>query len=359
MKTRSLATVAIVLLILAAGVGLLYVTRAQVTPTASAPTATVASPTPTAIATPTATASASPTPQGVYMSKKLGFALELPPLWHQALCGNSDPVGTRLPATEQFTSAGPMEEFMGDVGSPNDRVEVTVQANPQGLSPTAFAAGPNVMVLGTPRSVTFAGRPAAEVQASGPSGEQLAYYVADGDRMYAVLYRTDRSASEPRPDLATMQRIVRSFRFLAAAERQALPEPTPIPAAAATAPALAGMLASAFQQKDFAALERLLSPCVSYGVQQGGGSLITRQLFIAGLRTQFANGLTVTVDTNATRTATYDGETVTYVRSRWNAMPPGNLRPPPSPGQTAQNVDLRLYPTRGGLYWDGNLLVGG
>jgi hypothetical protein len=293
----------------------------------------------------------------MYMSKKLGYALELPPQWHQAICGNSDPVETRLPVVEQVTSAGPMEEFIGHVGSPNDRVEVYVLDNPRGFPPMEFASGPNIVVTGTPRSVTFAGRPAAQVETSSPSGESLAYYVADGDRMYAVLYRTDRSPSDPKPDLAAMQAIVRSFRFLSASERQTLPDPTPIPAAAPTAPALAGMLANAFQQKDAAALERLLGPCVSLGVQSGGGSRITRPLFVAGLRTQFASGLTVTVDTNATRIGPFDGVEVTYVRSRWNATPPSDLRPPPSPSQTTQNVDLMLAPTRGGFYWKGTLLV--
>jgi hypothetical protein len=239
---------------------------------ASAPSPSAAGASPTlAAASPTATASPSPTPQGLYLSKKLGYALDLGPTWHPAICGSSDPGKASLPATEQFTSAGPLEEYIGHVGSANDRVEVTVQDNPQRLSPMAFAARPEAVVTGTPRSVTFVGRPAAEVDSSGMGGERFAVYVADGDRMYAVLYRAERPASAPRPDLATMMRIIRSFRFVSAADLQALPDPTPIPAAAPTTQALAVLLATAFQQKDPAALERLLAPCVNYGVQNGGG----------------------------------------------------------------------------------------
>lgn len=170
------------------------------------------------------------------MSKKLGFALELPPPWHKAICGNIDPAEDGLTGVtttlELFTSAGPMEEFIGHIGSANDRITVSVDPNPQGRTLRQLAdatfSGPNATI----KDVTFAGRPAIEVD---QPGDVLYYVLADGDRTVRVGYMTFRPASEPRADTATMQRIVRSFRFLSGAERQALPDPTPIPAAAPTA----------------------------------------------------------------------------------------------------------------------------
>ena len=342
-----------VALLLVVAVAAMWATQSP-SPFATAPSATASPTVAAAKTTPTASASLTVAPPGVYMSKALGFALDVPTPWHQAICGNSDPVGTRLPAIEQFTSAPPMDEFIGDVGSPNDRVSVSVEDNPQRLSATDFAAvGDPYAALGKPRSVTFAGRAAAEV--GDPGGEAVTYYVADADRMYLVYYNSLRNSSEAPADRPMMLRIVRSFRLLTAAERQALPDPKPILAAAPTTQALASTLATAFEKKDVAALEPLLSPCVSQTRQQAGGSLITRQRFVAGLRTQFANGLTVTVDTSAIRSDPL-GSGDTLVGSRWNATPPGDLRPPVVPGQEAKSIDLMLGRTLGGLYWRGAFL---
>lgn len=307
--------------------------------------------------TPTATSSPSPTPQSLYMSKKLGYALELPPPWHKAICGDLDPVAGQTPAVtevrEELTSAGPLEEFIGDSGGGNDRIVVSLEENAQRRSMLEIARGANSP--SSVKEVTFAGRPAVEASQTIPGGDQLVYFIfiADGDRFYRVGFQAFGPSSTP-ADLPTMQRIVRSFRFLSAAERQALPDPTPIPAAAPTAQALAGMLKTAFEQKDVAALERLLGPCVSEGFESAGVSSVTRQKFVADLRTQFANGLTVTVDTNAIRSeASIWG---TAVRSQWNALPPNELRPPPTPGQ-ARSVDLIMGQTSGGFYWRGTLVT--
>jgi hypothetical protein len=321
-------------------------------PSSPTPTAT-ATGTPTSAPTPTTTASPSPASQGLYLSKRLGYAIELPTPWRPANCGSSDPLQTRMPLGEEFTSASPMEEEIGDIASPHDRVHVILFDNPQKLSPTDFAAshglpgaGPSGPAPPT-RSVTFAGRPAAEVRWPEPHGPR-GYYVAEGDFMYAVAYSiASRESATPdtatRLRMETMLRIVQSFRFLSAGERQALPDPTPIPAAAPTAQALAGMLKTAFDQKDVAALERLLSPCVIQGNQNGGGSAITRQAYVAQLRTQLANGLTVVVNTSAVRTDT-SGSGDSFVRAGWT-----------DPGQQPRNVDLILARTRDGLYWLGVL----
>lgn len=321
-----------------------------VVPSASATSASSASP----------TASPTPTAQRLYISR-LGYTLTLAPPWRPASCPAPDSTRTTLPLVEQFTSASAMDEELGHVGTgPNDRIEVFVQANPQRLSPAEFARasplpGPVPAQSGaTPESVTFAGRPAAQL--SFPDFP-FAYFVfvGDGDRMFVISARL--STSSPSQDLQPILGVVRTFRFATPSELAAVPSATPIPAGGTTPQALAAILATAFQQKDTAILERLLSPCVSQGVEQGGGSAITRERFIASLRTQFASGLTVTVDPTTVVVDGRFGPGVATVRSRWNAQPPMSVRAVPSPGQTTQNVALMLAPTAGGYYWLGTVLL--
>ncbi|MBI2773269.1 MAG: hypothetical protein HYX56_02080 [Chloroflexi bacterium] len=133
-----------------------------------------------------------------------------------------------------------------------------------------------------------------------------------------------------------------AFRFLGAPESQALPDPAPIPAAAPTPQALAGLLKAAFEGKDIAALERLLGPCVNVGAQNAGASSLSRERYISHLRTQFAAGLTVTVDTSGMKTE--EGFRGTTVRSRWNAVPAGGSATPPTPGPQAYDVELVAHP---------------
>lgn len=292
------------------------------------------------------------------MSKRLGYALDLTPPWRVASCPFADPTRTTLPIVEQFTNVSSLVEELGHVGAgPNDRIEVYAFPNPERHSAAEFARSerlPGPVPGGDEpalEGVTFAGRAAAQATyADYPYTYHL--LVPDGERMLVIVARLAGTATDISPLLA----VIRTFRFLSPAETAALPAATPMPAGGATPQALAGALATAFQQKDIAALGRLLSPCVMQGVQNGGGSAITRDSFIAGLRTQFANGLTVTVDTSTVTTDGFGPGTAT-VRSRWNAPPPMSPQsPPPVSGQT-QNVSLLLQPTAGGFYWSGTILL--
>lgn len=347
------------LIVLAGVVVVAVIVTRPPTPVAlSPPPSPIASPTPSPSATPGSTPSASPSPQGLYVSKLFGYALDLPPPWRKMSCPGRDPTRTTLPHFESFTNVSALDEEVGDIGLANDQIQVVVQANPQGLSPVEFAK--TGIVFGfpysaggrsAPQSVTFAGRPAAELAFA--TNDAKAYFVGDGDRMFAVVAMTSTAARAP--DLEAILRVVATFRLARAADVAALPDPTPFPAGAPTAQALAALLATAFQQKDIATLERLLGPCVEGGVAQGGGSAIARERFIASLRIQFANGLSVDVDTSVPLTDPnpYTGQT--SVRSRWNASPPMSAQPPPSPGQTLSEVDLVLAPTTGGFYWYGTV----
>jgi hypothetical protein len=360
---RTPLSIAITLLALAivavAGAIVLRPPADLATPSPSPTPASTPNATATATSGPAASPTASPSPQGLYVSKRLGYALVLSPPWRMASCPALDPTRTALPLVEHFTNVPVMDEELGHAGTPNDRIEVFIQANPQRLSPVDFARSnplPGPLPAGSPapESVTFAGRPAAQV--SFPDFP-FAYFllIADGDRMFTIAARL--STSSPSPDLQAILSVVRTFRFATAAEVAAVPDPTPIAAGGTTPQALAGVLATAFQQKDIATLERLLSSCVSQGVQNGGGSAITRDRFIASLRTQFANGLTVTVDMSTVTVDGRFGPGVGTVRSRWSAQPPMGVGPAASPGQSTQNVALMLAPTAGGYYWLGTILL--
>lgn len=319
----------------------------------SAPAAAAPSPITSALPSATASPSPSPTPRTLYASKRMGFALTLPPPWRKAGCGHIDLGVERLPVAEQFTSAPVMEEHIGHAGNANDRVSVSLESNPDGLTPMRYAQRRFRDSPVTP--VTFAGRTAVEVRtvAFGP-GDAIAYIFADGDRMYSVSALPMTSAP---PDIETMLAILRSFRLLSPAERAALPDRAPVRGAAPTAQALAEVLKTAFEAKDAAALERVLGPCVSQGVVPGGGGSEPRERFIAELRQQLAAGLLVTVDASAVATDTR-GPTYSYVWSRWNAFPPGGGGPAGSPTPQTYNVQLIFEEAPGGgWYWSGTLLV--
>ncbi len=352
MRRRPLAlAIALVGLVAVAAAVLLGPPREVGTALPTAPPTT----SPSTAASPTTSSSPlpSPTPQGPYVSKRLGFALTLPPPWRKAACGNIDPGRDELPIAEQFTSALVMDEHIGDVGNANDRVDVRLDSNAGNLTPMQFA---QARFREAPiDSVTFAGRPAVEVRTTtfGP-GDAIIYIFAEGDRIYSVSALPKTSA---RPDIETMLAILRSFRVLSTAERQALPDPTPFTATAPTAQVLAGMLKTAFEQKDVAALERLLGLCVSQGVVPGGAGSEPRERFVAELRQQLAAGLVVAVDTSAVLTGT-GGPTYSYVWSKWNAFPPGGGGPAGSPTPQTYNVQLILLQSPGGgFYWSGTLLV--
>lgn len=356
MTRRVIGVVAGTVALGALAVSALYATRTETPPAAPSQTAASRSPVPsaTAAASSPATPPASPvptaTPRGVYLSKQLGFALTLPPPWRKADCGNTDPGTGRLPGVEQFTSAAVMDEHIGHAGNVNDRVEVRIEANAEGLTPEQFASR---RFPGSPlASVTFAGRAAIEVRPPTAGLDGLFYYMADADRMYSVGHRPRTSGPA---DVTTMLQVLRSFRFLSTAERAALPDPTPHPAAAPTAQALAGMLKLALEQKDLAAVERLLGPCVSQAVRPGGGAQEPRERFIAELRQQFASGLTVAVDANVSTDTT--GPAYQFVGSRWNAFPPGGGAPPESPRPQQLTVQLLIGQAQSGVYWSGTLVV--
>jgi hypothetical protein len=115
------------------------------------------------------------------------------------------------------------------------------------------------------------------------------------------------------------------------------------------------MLKTAFDQKDAAALERLLAPCVTEAVRPGGGSAQPRERYISDLRQQLAAGLVVTVDTSAIKE--YPGGGGLYVLSRWNATPPGGGAPAQTPRGETQTVELMLGRTAGGFHWSGSIVV--
>jgi hypothetical protein len=222
------APIAFVIAFVVAGVAAVVVLArppmdiAAPSPSPSASVAATASPSLNPSPTASPTASPTPTPQGLYVSKRLAFALTLPTPWRKASCGNFEPAQGGLPIAEQFTSAPVMEELIGHAGAANDRVDVRLEGNAEALTPTQFVQ--RRYSDATITAVAFAGRPAVEVRTRTFGGDSIIYVFAEGDRMYSVSALPKTSAL---PDMPTMLAILRSFRLLSTAERQSLPDPTP------------------------------------------------------------------------------------------------------------------------------------
>ena len=144
---RSLATIAAVLLILIAGVGVLYAVRSQ-TPTAVVSSAPSVSPAASPSSSPRPSASPAP-PPGTFENRILGYRITLPIAYR--LAGTS--INARQPeelGTERFTvttvaeaQADCLSETGGGIGSAikGEPVDVSVIANVRGLSVLPWTAG--------------------------------------------------------------------------------------------------------------------------------------------------------------------------------------------------------------------------
>ncbi|HET8568253.1 MAG TPA: hypothetical protein VFM93_04635 [Candidatus Limnocylindria bacterium] len=311
-------------------------------PPAASPSPTVAAATPTAATSPSATpspsrgATASPA-QDRFVNAALRYSLALPPpLWHRSACGTwgPDTSGGGPPRGHDTFIGVPEREYEAwDVGGlAIDHVTVFVERNPERLSPRGWAERRRVVFL---TDVTFAGRPAVTGRLESdfsPGTDAVAVFVAQGDVMYQVT-RVAKVGSTRAPELDT---IVASFRLEPAA---VAPAPTPPASPARSAEQLADLLADAFSRKDPAALERMLTGCVTQGAAQGGASARPREPYVEMLRERFARGLTVTV---RTRPLAQWSPGAFVAESTWR-----------EPGQPDREADLILVPDGAAWYWQG------
>ncbi|HJW48593.1 MAG TPA: hypothetical protein VJ726_04160, partial [Candidatus Limnocylindria bacterium] len=316
MKTRALATIAIVLLIIVAGTALLYMARAQ------APAVGVSSP---ASASPAASPSNSPSPSaspvaapGTFENRILGYRITLPVAYR--LLGSSinagqpeqlgsDAFTVRTVAEERADCQSDESPGIGSVLK-HEFVNVEVQRNVRGLSAAQWASSsPRKSRLHTIEAVTVGGYEAARLVQQGIAD---GYVISANDRIY-VLSHLNAPSSQRLADIAA------SFRALPPP-----PFPTAPPAQVArdAASNLGQRLAAAFAAKDANAVAGLMTDCrISAGENIGGAPIGTEGIsrssaaFIAALRDRFAKGdLTVTVNPDV-QVQAVTGQF--FVRSEW------------------------------------------
>lgn len=312
---RSLATIAVVLLILVVGVAFLYAVRSQVPATVVSATAS---------ASPAASPSNSPSPSaspalapGTFENRVLGYRITLPVAYR--LAGSSINAGQpEQLGSERFSvstvaeaRADCLSETGGGIGSAvkGEPVDVSVIANVRGLSVVPWAAGSAWGPLHTVEAVTVGGYEAARLVQQGIANT---YVISANNRMY-VLSHLNSPSSQRLADIAA------SFRALPPP-----PFPTAPPAQVArdAASNLGQRLAQAFAAKDATAVAGLMTDCrIGASANIGGAPLGSEGLsrssaaFITALRDRFAKGdLTVTINPDVQLHAV-TGQF--FVRSEW------------------------------------------
>ena len=315
MRTRTRATLALVLLILAAGAGVLYAVRSQepaavVSPTASAARAASPSSSPNPAASPTLA-------PGTFENRILGYRITLPVAYR--LVGTSINAGQpEQLGSERFSTTTPAEqqadclsETGGGIGSAikGEPVDVSVIANVRGLPVVPWTAGSPWAALHTVEAVTVAGYDAARLIQQGKADT---YVISANGRMYVLSYLNAPSS----PRLAD---IAASFQAV-----PPLPFPTAPPPQVArdAANSLGQRLAQAFAAKDATAVAGLMPDCrIGASANIGGAPVASEGLsrssaaFITALRDRFAKGdLTVAVNPDV-QTHALTGQF--FVRSEW------------------------------------------
>ena len=287
------------------------------------------SPVPSATASATASASAgapsaSPSASaaiGRYVSAGLGYSIETPSPWHRSICSAAAVTQQgAAPASELFVPVVPREEAGTDIGPAYPTLSVTVEADPQNLSPRQWAENDPTGVAGQRiEDIVYADRSAARKVF--PGTPLAKYFVANGGRMYTVEANTRPPNTPPggavpdAPMLQTMLRIVDSFRFVTDAELSAARAALPTPLPPRTPEQVADGVAAAMAAKNVDALAGFLSACVTTAGEQAGGSFVSREKYVDDLRAAFAAGLIVTV-----RARPLDGDRTTgnlTIASTW------------------------------------------
>ena len=267
---------------------------ASPSPTSSVATSSTASA--TATASPGASGSPTTSPAGGRYASVLGYSIETPPPWHKSSC---NPVLTQQSATpsgEVFVPVSVRDETGTDIGSPYTTMGITVDANPQNLSPRQWAAQDQTgQATEQIEDVVYADRPAARktLPLTAPGTGLFKYYVANGGRMYVV----DPNVRQPM-EAALQQSLVRmiaSFRFLTDAELAAARAALPTALPSRTPEQVADGVAAAMAAKNVDALSAFLSPCVTTAGEQAGGTTVSREKYLDDLRAAFAAGLVVNV----------------------------------------------------------------
>ena len=338
MNTRS-ALLVIAVLAIACG------SRAETT--GVAPSATL-----TATASPSATASPTLRPNptvgpGTYTSVALAFRVELPEGWRRSACeSGSEP--QHLPAVEGFTSATLADEVSSDMGPNNPGVSVRVESNAAKQTALQWIeSGKLGSSLYTKyEKISFDDKPdAARVTyTEGGVSHVTAIIVAARTQIYAIV----RSGPLTAVTIPSQTNLLNSLHILSDVELSDAKATLASPAAAAapnrTVEEAADALATAFTQKDSAALAPIAWQCVWQGNEQAGAATRPSSVFLSNLQKSFAAGLTVTlqprpIETNASAPST------AQVRGTWK-----------DGDQAQRSARFVLTKTGNTWYWGGVVL---
>ena len=322
MTTRcSLATLAVVILIIVAGVGVLYAVRSQVPATVVSPT-TSASPAASPSSSPGPSASPA-LPPGTFENAILGYRITLPEGYRHAFSqiftgqdnmgGDFYTLQTEAEARDQCLQDG------GDVGSIyrglTPDLSVGATRNARGLSAFEWAAASPLSTHHKLEQMTIGGRDAVRFVSDNAAATTDGFVIRGNDRIY-TLY-----ANQGAPPKTWLDEIVKTFEFIPPA---AFPSPTATTSPRTAAQQTTEALARAFTARDADAVARLTTGCwinVVYAITDGptpGSGALYRSvaLFTQSLRERFAKGdLTVTVDPTV-QVATERGGQL-FVRSEW------------------------------------------
>jgi hypothetical protein len=300
---------------------------------------------PAAIASPTPT----PTPTGSglrHVNDVLGFAVTLPSPWRVSDCLS----GVRRDGTwvgqDVFTWRTISEERdlggAADVGGSGAlNWIITVAAEVSSQPPADYAKNRGGSVGDKVDATTIDGRPATRV-IGGFGGTWI--YVANAGRVYTLTFSTN---SEPGPKTTdvtlTFDAIARSFAFVTPSAR---PTPSTAPALTPAVETLVDAIAAAFAASDADRIRDLMPPTcwVQTGSYRSSPEQVSREKFAERLRTAFAQGLKVTVESRPIRTAAPFSLGPFWVWSTWSAHGP---TPPP----VKNSVLLGFAQRDGRWYW--------
>ena len=325
-------------------------------PSASPPTASpvvVASPTPTPSPAPS-TAAPTPSPATRYVNPLLGYSATLPALWRVSECLSwstaegsylgADVLTTRTAVEEHDLGAG------GDTGGTGALAWViTIAAESSSQTPVEYATARGGSVGDKLEATTIDGRPAARVIDG--AGRALTYFVANAGRMYSIGLS---QGFEPRPPLVTdeaLDTVARSVTFVAPTAR---PTPTATPDLSPAVETLVDAVAAAFAAADADRLRELMPPKCwfqSAGYASSGVAL-SREKMAELLRSSFAQGRTVTVESRPIRTDAPVLRGPFWVWSTWSAYGSAPFTPQSATQLVFDQID-------GHWYWTGALFNAG
>jgi hypothetical protein len=306
----------------------------------------------------TAAPTATPAPSR-HVNEVLGFAVTVPAPWRVSECQSG--VTREGPYLGQdvltWRTAGEEHDLGGGAdtgGSGAFTWVISITAQISSNTAAEFAESVGGGVGDKVEATTIDGRPAIR-KASGLTG-RVTYYVANAGRVYAIGLSIGFNPNDPPPPAntqATFDAVARSLTFLTPTAR---PTPSPTPQLSPAVTAAVDAVAAAFAASDADKLRELMPPkCwfMSAGYASSG-VLLSREKMADLLRTSFAQGRKVTVESRPINTDAPYVRGPFWVWSTWSAYNAPSFNPESVTQLVFDQIDGRWYWT-GALFNAGSL----